>query len=405
MRTSVLPFLFASLFGYGCNRDSDTRNGSANCIPCVTSADCSIGVCAQLGDDSYCAAACPLGSECALDQICMKAVDVNGHSNSLCVPRGDVCSALDNDDTRDASGDAAVPPDAAAPSNDGGTQVSGHVGNNGGTVSRLLFAVVGDTRPANIDDIAGYPSAIISKIFSDIAADASHVPFVVTTGDYQFSSPRGFQAAQQLDLYLAARNQYSGVVFPALGNHECTGATASNCGAGNSDGVTNNYAAFLSKLLAPIAQTTPYYVIHITAIDKSWTAKFVFVAANAWSTAQATWLEAALSETTTYTFVVRHESHSANTAPGVTPSEQIIAKHPYTLALVGHTHTYAHYSGREVIIGNGGAPLATTGKNYGYALIGQRSDGAIQVDMIDYMTGKYDARFRFAVKADGSVAP
>ena len=33
-----------------------------------------------------------------------------------------------------------------------------------------------------------------------------------------------------LDLYLAARQPYPNVQFPAMGNHECTGATASNCG-------------------------------------------------------------------------------------------------------------------------------------------------------------------------------
>ena len=81
-----------------------------------------------------------------------------------------------------------------------------------------------------------------------------------------------------------------------------------------------------------------------------------------------------------------------------------MAQHPYTLAIVGHTHTYEHFSGREVIIGNGGAPL-TGSKNYGFGVFGQRADGAIQVDMLDYSTGLADTRFRFAVKPDGSPAP
>jgi hypothetical protein len=101
---------------------------------------------------------------------------------------------------------------------------------------------------------------------------------------------------------------------------------------------------------------------------------------------------------------VRHESASANQAPGVDPSEQIMAQHPYTLAIVGHTHTYEHSGPKEIIVGNGGAPL-TGGKNYGFAILSQRTtDGAIVVDMVDYSTGKSDSSFHFAVKADGSPA-
>ena len=68
--------------------------------------------------------------------------------------------------------------------------------------------------------------------------------------------PRGgdSQAGPQLDIYLQARARFPGPLFPALGNHECTGATSSNCGAGAADGVTANYSAFLEKMLAPIGQ-------------------------------------------------------------------------------------------------------------------------------------------------------
>jgi hypothetical protein len=189
-----------------------------------------------------------------------------------------------------------------------------------------------------------------------------------------------------------------------MGNHECTGATDSNCGPGTHSGMTGNYQAFLSKMLAPIGKTQPYFGVHVAADDGSWTAKFLFVAPNAWSTAQGAWLDGAMSESTTYTFVVRHEPADASTAPGVTPSEQIMAKHPYTLAIVGHSHTFRRNSQREVIVGNGGAPI-TGGVDYGYALVQRRSDGAIQVDMIDYQTGKPTPGLGFAVKADGSSAP
>ncbi|HEY8079863.1 MAG TPA: hypothetical protein VIF62_37285, partial [Labilithrix sp.] len=55
--------------------------------------------------------------------------------------------------------------------------LTGTVTATGGSLSRLVFAVVGDTRPANEDDSGGYPSAIISKIYQDIEAQSPHPPF------------------------------------------------------------------------------------------------------------------------------------------------------------------------------------------------------------------------------------
>ncbi len=457
----ALGALSIGAFWAGCGSSDAAPDGSAppdgasavSCPACVTDQDCmGGGVCTQLGNDSYCAPTCPSGNECAADRACVSASSVTGQQVSVCVPRSDVCSSPS--EPTGPSGDGGTPPTGtcgtlvgpavsstctscsgksscqangcfggwwcntatnkcqAPPSNcgatggplDAGAPVTGTVTANGGAVSRLLFAVVGDTRPASIDDTAGYPTPVITKIYGGIQAFAPRPSFVVSTGDYVFASSFGTQANPQLDLYLGARAQFSGPNFPALGNHECTGATASNCGPGTTNGTTNNYGAFLAKMLGPIGKTEPYYVIDIDAVDRSWTSKFVFVAANAWTSTQATWLDTTLARPTTYTFVIRHESHDATAAPGVGPSEQIMAAHPYTLAIVGHTHTYEHFSGREVIIGNGGAP-ATSGKNYGFGIFNQRPDGAIQVDMIDYSTGASDTRFRFAVKADGSAAP
>jgi hypothetical protein len=228
--------------------------------------------------------------------------------------------------------------------------------------------------------------------------------FGVSTGDYMFATPGKGNAAPQLDLYLQARAGFSNVMFPAMGNHECTGYTASNCGSGNTDGVTENYTAFLSQMLGPIGQSKPYYAINVNGTGGAWTAKFVFVAGNAWDSGQSSWLDGTLAQPTTYTFIMRHEPASANTAPGVSPSEQIMAKYPYTLAIVGHTHTYQKSGAKEVVIGNGGAPLSG-GASYGFGLVQQRSDGAIQVDMIDYSTLQPDTTFTFAVKADGTPAP
>jgi len=300
---------------------------------------------------------------------------------------------------------------APAPSAYAGGRPSpvGQVGAQGGTLSRLLFAVVGDTRPATVDDTSGYPAEVITTIYADIGSLDPRPALVVSTGDYLFAStpPRGgeSQAGPQLDIYLQARARFPGPLFPALGNHECAGGTSSNCGAGAADGVTANYAAFLEKMLAPIGQTKPYYAIDIAATDATWTAKIVFVAANAWSSEQEAWLERGLSKPSTYTFVIRHEPASATSAPGVTPSEAVMVRHPYTLAIVGHAHTYAHdpETPRQVLVGNGGAPLSS--KDYGFAVFSQRTDGAIEVDMLHWQRLTPDRSFHFAVRPDGTPAP
>ena len=453
LRQSVLALLLV----VACSNKGQQGNdaGGVACPPCVIDSDCAGGgICSQLGGDSYCAMPCPNGDECGSDQQCTSVVTVTGDQASVCVdPNSTQCGPnppVDNDAGNACPGFAdpsttascasctpqtkpdcqangcyggwycnlqttkcQAPPscgpvqDAGPPPTlyDGG--ITGSIGPTGGNESVLYFAVVGDTRPATEDDTSHYPTAIIGKIFTDLSGVKPQPPFVVSTGDYQFSNPYGSEASKQLALYLAARGPYTGVQFPAMGNHECTGGTASNCGQGNANGLTNNYKAFMSQLLGPIQQTSSYYVINVNATDDSWTSKFVFVAGNAWDATQSAWMDAAMAKPTTYTFVVRHEPAAANTAPGVGPSEAIMAKHPYTLAIVGHSHEYHHSKytqPKEVIIGNGGAPLALN-QNYGYAIIAQRTDGSLQVDMFDYQTQQPDTSFRFAVKADGSPAP
>ncbi len=424
----------------------DAGSGGTACPLCVKDQDCNGGVCAQLGGDSYCAPVCPTGKECAADRSCVPATAVSGAQTSVCLPRGDVCSPPVVEEAgppSDVCGALVGPSKAAgcqscganpcqtngcyggwwcntvtsrcqpAPTScdgsggtpfDGGGPVTGTVGANGGTLSRLLFGIVGDTRPPTFDDTAGYPTAIIDKIYTSMQALGARPAFVLSTGDYNFASTRSPEASTQIGLYMGARAKYSGAFFPAMGNHECTGATASNCGPGSADGTTNNYTAFLTQMLGPIGKTQPYYAVNVSAIDASWTAKLVLIAANAWSPAQATWLETTLAAPTTYTFIVRHEPKNNTQAPGVAPSEAIMAQHPYTLSIVGHTHSYYHFSGREVLVGNGGAPL-TGSKNYGFAMVSQRPDLALQVDMVDYMSGGVDTQFRFAVKPDGSPTP
>ena len=288
---------------------------------------------------------------------------------------------------------------------EGGANV-GTIGPTGGTLSQLVFAVVGDTRPPTSDDLSGYPTAIITRIYEDVEALKPHPPLVVSTGDYQFSSTGSYSTApQQIQLYMGARAKYSGAWFPAMGNHECTGATASNCGPGTSHGTTANYSAFLKTMLGPVQQTLPYYAIDVNAADGSWTAKFVMTAANAWSSAQQTWLEQTMAKPTTYTFVFRHEPSYDNTAPGVTPIDDVLASSKYTMLIVGHSHTFESTKSTHpvALLGNGGAPLASSAHSYGFGTFVQRADGAIVCDEVDYMTGATDPGFHFVVKADGTL--
>ena len=272
-------------------------------------------------------------------------------------------------------------------------------------MSSLVFFEVGDTRPANVDDTSAYPTSTITQIYQDIQALNPRPLFGVGSGDYMFAQPGNGQAQPQIDFYMGALKNYTGQFFPTMGNHECTGYTASNCGPNGTDGVTENYTVFLNTMMQPLGQSNPYYSININATNGSWTAKFVFVAANAWDSTQSSWLTSTMAQKTTYTFIVRHEPDADTTAPGVSPSDSIISQYPYTMKLVGHTHENRKVSTQEVIFGNGGAPLQSSSYNFGYGLFTQRADGAIQVDSYDFQSNQPDMTFRYAVNPDGTPAP
>jgi len=426
------------------------------CQSCVHDGDCASMRCVLFGGDGYCMPACGADGSCASDRACVQMPDVAGTASDVCAPRSAACGTPSpppdagpkdpaqicghlvgptipagcgsscsgsgpnrcqangcsggkwcNTDTNKCTS----PPQSSnscgnhgpGVTYDGGAPATGTISGNGGKASRLYFAIIGDTRPPSPDDTPAYPTDVITRIFSDVEALSPRPLFGISTGDYMFASTTGNEVDAQLDLYLAARQKYSGLVFPTMGNHECTGATKSNCGATNPDGTPKNFTAFMSRMLAPLGQTSPSYEIDVDATDGSWTAKFLFVAANAWTQADANWFDAALGRATTYTFIVRHESANAYTAPGVAPSENIMLNHPYTLAVVGHDHIYRRSGRREIIIGNGGAP-PTGSSNYGFGVISQRADGSIAVDVIDYMSGLADSTFHFAVNPDGSDA-
>ncbi len=244
----------------------------------------------------------------------------------------------------------------------------------------MKFAVFGDSRPPNDNDTAGYPSSIITGIFA--LAQSNGAQFVVGTGDYMFATDASVVPAQ-VALFKKAMASYSaGPVYLAMGNHECTGADLSNCPNLNE---TANIKAFMQ--MVPAGVTTPYYRIDVnTPLGK---AKFVFIAANSWdaSNTQQSWLETQLSDATTYTFVVRHESTTSAGVPAcVATSEAIVAAHPYTIELLGHTHEYRHVDTQHVISGNAGAPL-DSGTEYGLLLVEQQANGNITVSELDEATG------------------
>jgi hypothetical protein len=253
-------------------------------------------------------------------------------------------------------------------------------GSGSGTLSNLVFAVVGDTRPTCPDDTANYPTPVITKIYQDIASENPAPAFVVATGDYMFTT--GPQAQPQLDLYMGARMAFPGNVYPVMGNHECDSLTSGNCASSP----TENMAAFVHTMLEPIGMTGPYYTETFAAADGGWTAKLVFIACNAWDSAQASWLERELAKPTTYTFVVRHESVLSAMGAPCPASDATIDAYPLTLRIVGHTHLYNHDSAnKQLVVGNGGAPL-TSGANYGYVMIERNADGTLTITAYDYIS-------------------
>jgi len=246
------------------------------------------------------------------------------------------------------------------------------------------FAVFGDVRPGEPNDTASYPKDIVAGLFQQIAA--AQPDFVVGTGDYMFASSSNTTAVDaQVAMLLDAESGFGGPIYHALGNHECTGATASNCPAFNE---TANMRAFMTKMLPP-AVTTPYYRIDVdTGHGK---AKLVFIAANAWTPTQADWLETQLADETAYSFVIRHEPGTVTQTVGAVESEVIVKKHPITLELLGHYHTYEKLDDRHVISGNGGAPLSSG--HYGFVLVDLLGNGNISVSEIDQATGSANDTF------------
>jgi hypothetical protein len=269
-------------------------------------------------------------------------------------------------------------PDAGPPVDAGPVPTGGPVGPTGGTVSLLKFGVFGDVRPPSDGADSSYPVNIIGPIIRAIHAQSAQ--FIVATGDYMYSRTTS-SVANQLDQLLGAEQSFTGgTIFHTMGNHECNGASNSNCPRLTE---TPNIRGFMSRLL-PFSQT-PYH--SFTVQTSKGTAKFVSIAANAWDSTQEAWLRQTLAQSTTYTFVSRHEQTGDPDAPGAAPSDAIIAQYPVTLKMFGHAHEYRRISDNAVISGNGGANLRTQGTYYGYLIVEQHSNGDITVTAYDISTG------------------
>jgi hypothetical protein len=271
-------------------------------------------------------------------------------------------------------------------------QQTGTVGPMGGTVSRLLFGVTGDTRPANCDDVANYPTATITKIFTDM--NAAGVQFALATGDHQYVCSGGYAGGvQQLSLYAQATKALGGkVVFPTMGNHECNETMF--CPPGTTLG---RFKAYEDTLLKP-NWTLPYFSFDVKTDNGL--ARFVVVADTAWDANESAWLTTTLTNAQAqakYIFVFRHYPLGTtfgnnNVDPELMAEEAIIKAHHYTMLITGHSHEYRHDtsgdpSGRAVIMGLGGAPLTGNASYYGYLLVDQQVDGSLKVSVIDDASG------------------
>ncbi len=378
--------------------------GGFACTSCVADEDCGKGrICSQVFGSSWCADPC--GDLCPGELICKQVQSSSGVGAEVCVPVLNPCTVPDEPVGQPADSGLFFDPNDIHISELPPPQPVAALDLFGVTkLSRLEFAVVGDTRPAFKNYTNSYPTAVITQIYQAVAAENPPAAFVLTTGDFQFSAADKADIANaQFDKYLSARALYPGTVLPVIGNHECTGATDSNCGPGSKDGSPPLYQTYLKRMLEPTGLPTPYYVVRLAAEDESWTAKVVVIAANVWSADQAEWLQGVLQSPTTYTLAVRHEPRAATEAPGVAPSNALLDKYPLTLLIAGHTHTAAwHIPQRELVVGNGGAPANGT-MPYGYAMIRRREDSALQFEVYHYQT--HATLLKGAVWPTGTVAP
>ena len=284
-----------------------------------------------------------------------------------------------------------APPDlfGAPPADMSPVPLSGNVGPKGGAVSRFLFAIVGDARPSQCNISTDYPTPVLDSVFTKIKAAGAQ--FAVDTGDHMFVCQNGTQqmATSQMGLFTTAAKNFGRTMFMTLGNHDCVSMNNPNyCAVGGFE--TVNFKAFLAANAAASAQ--PYYSFDVTT--QNGVARFVIIADNAWSAAQSTWLNATLTDaekSAKYIFIIRHHPLDNTDMPDFATITQIIRNYKKTMVITGHSHelrldTVNDVTGRTLIVGNGGAPLALNFKWFGYALVEQLGNGNIQARFYDQAT-------------------
>ncbi len=228
------------------------------------------------------------------------------------------------------------------------------------TPNDIYFAAFGDTRPASSG--ASYP-AVTGTIFGEISGHNPHHVFVV--GDYIEHNTSQFTDFLNL---MHKNYKASGPVHFVVGNHEAA-----------------YLSAYQSQMAEGLMNGKMYYAIQDTAQN----AKYVVIADDAWDATQKAYIQAALAKPTKYTFVFRHHpsvisagsSSHFQAMPAVdsqyaTAQDEILAVitagNP-TLVIEGHSHffgttkrkwTDANGHSREIIVGNGGAPLSPDQPGY-----------------------------------------
>src|SRR5438552_3178996 len=251
-------------------------------------------------------------------------------SSAACLPEPDPghCEAPPGDVVDPCAGPS--PGGGALPGTpDPGDVPAGSVGEDGGRVDRLWFAITGDTRPGSCNRTEDYPSAAIGQIAR--AMKALRVQFALDLGDHMYVCNQSLLEAQaQMRLYLDAVAQGPPVWWMTMGNHECGNeAPPYSCFAGRGDA---NFTAYMAALRRPL----PYYATDVqTSLGK---ARFVVIADDSWDGAQADWLEstlAAADATARYTVVARHHPVTGPRT-GNSRIVQAIAHHKYSLILTAH---------------------------------------------------------------------
>ena len=274
--------------------------------------------------------------------------------------------------------------------------VSAGVGPHGGSVPLLHFGATGDTRPgtSEAEGVIDYPSAIINGIATQLKA--REVQFVVDLGDHMNNWHDLTAAQEMMAKYESAMKLYGNTWFMTMGNHECDMPYPINCVpfAGQPGSTAVNFLTYLNALKGTGVSSLPWYSFDVqTSLGL---ARFVVIADNAWCPEQQAWLESTLTAADTqavYTLVLRHHPPDDGGAPG--EISQIVRQHKFALYMTGHAHMYQHLttdSGRDLILGTGGAPLQNVSKIpgahaiNGYVVVDQQANGQLAISVFDSVT-------------------